>query len=293
MAIPDPARVARVERLIGRAAAHWQPVQGGYSPAARWVARAGDGPSVFVKAATNENTAAWLRMEHVVYEAVRAPFLANVLAWEDDGVAPVLLLEDLSAAAWPPPWTPERVQRALDMLDAVHASAAPEALPELASIEGMHDGWRQVAADPEPFLRLRLCGSAWLGRALGALVEAEEGATLAGDALLHQDVRSDNMCFLDDRAVLVDWNWACRGNALFDAGFWLPSLHVEGGPPPQELMPGRPGVAAVVSGYFAARAGLPPLSVSGNVRALQLRQLRAALPWAAHALGLEPPAAVV
>ena len=53
----------------------------------------------------------------------------------------------------------------------------------------------------------------------------------AGEAFLHLDVRSDNICIADGRAVLVDWNWASLGNPRVDLAFWLPSLSHEGGPP--------------------------------------------------------------
>jgi thiamine kinase-like enzyme len=50
--------------------------------------------------------------------------------------------------------------------------------------------------------------------------------------LLHFDVRSDNLCFRDGRALLIDWNLACIGNPVVDVAAWLPSLHAEGVRPP-------------------------------------------------------------
>ena len=52
-------------------------------------------------------------------------------------------------------------------------------------------------------------------------------------------------------AVLIDWNLACRGNPEMDLGFWLPSLELEGGPPPETLLPDSPIVACWVTGFFA------------------------------------------
>ena len=45
--------------------------------------------------------------------------------------------------------------------------------------------------------------------------------------------------------------------------------------------------AGSMSGFFASKAGLP--GAAARLRALQLRQLRAALPWAALELDLPPP----
>ena len=70
---------------------------------------------------------------------------------------------------------------------------------------------------------------------------AEAEAVLDGTDLLHLDVRSDNLCFVGSRAVLVDWNWACRGNGLVDLAGWVPSLHAEGGPLPESCLAGPAG----------------------------------------------------
>ena len=153
-------------------------------------------------------------------------------------------------------------------------------------------GWDEVAADPDPLLSLDLCSRGWLEETLPALRAAEAATPLAGDALVHCDVRSDNLCVRDGRALLVDWNLACRGNPDFDVAFWLPSLVLEDGPPLAELAERRPGVdafAAYVAGFFACRAGLPPPDGAPAVRAFQLAQLAVALPWAVRVLGLPPP----
>ena len=71
-----------------------------------------------------------------------------------------------------------------------------------------------------------------------------------------------------------------------DIACWLPSLHSEGGPPPEAILPDAPQWAATMSGFFAARAGGPPIPNAPRVREVQLNQLRSALPWAARALDL-------
>ena len=145
-----------------------------------------------------------------------------------------------------------------------------------------------MATAPAAFLALGLCSVHWLEGALPALLAAEQTTVLGGNCLLHFDVRSDNLCLAGDRLVLVDWNWACVGNGRMDVAGWLSSLHAEGGPRPEEILPDEPGFAAFLSGCWAWRAGLPPPVPGSPVRAVQLRQLRAALPWAVRELGLEP-----
>jgi aminoglycoside phosphotransferase (APT) family kinase protein len=145
-----------------------------------------------------------------------------------------------------------------------------------------------VAKEPAAFLGLGLCSAAWLDDSIATLVAAEARAPLAGDSLVHLDVRSDNISFVDRRPVLVDWGWACRGNAAVDVAAWLPSLHLEGGPPPETILPRAPELAALMSGFFADRAGLPGAGHMLRIRALQRAQLGVALPWAVAALGLRP-----
>jgi len=111
---------------------------------------------------------------------------------------------------------------------------------------------------------------------------------LDGDDLVHADVRSDNLCFAGERAILVDWNNACRGNGDLDTAFWAPSLCAEGGPAPEAVGPAGAEWPALVSGYFAARAGLPLIPHAPRVRQVQLQQLQVALPWAQRTLGLPP-----
>jgi hypothetical protein len=135
--------------------------------------------------------------------------------------------------------------------------------------------------------------SAWLEEALPALLEVAGPAVVAGDRLCHFDVRSDNICFREDgSAVLIDWNFAEIGNARLDMAFWLPSLALEGGPPPETILTDAAPEAAVVAGFFASRCGEPPIPDAPGVRELQRRQLTQALPWACRAVGLPVPPAL-
>ena len=241
-----------------------------------------------MKGATDTRTAAWLRTEYGVYSQVRARFLPAMRAWADDGSSPFLVLEDLTGAVWHAPWTTSRIAQVLDTLRQVAATLPPASLGSLEERRAGLSGWARVECEPRPFLQLGLCSAAWLSHGIRALVTAEAQAHLAGGDLVHGDVRSDNLCFAGDRVVLVDWNWACRGNGIVDIAGWLPSLHLEGGPLPETILPEQPHLAAVISGYFAARAGLPVEHASTRIRALQRAQLEIALAWAARALGLPP-----
>ena len=277
----------RVERLLGDRVLTAVAAAGGYTPAGRWLVRLQSGKSVFAKLGTTPYTADALRLESTAYHALRAPFMPALIAWEDDEDAPLLLLEDLKAAQWPPPWSLELVNEVRATLQTIHATRAP--LRAFAEVHGnLGDGWQLVADDPAPFLGLGLASSAWLESSLPILSEASARVVTEGEELCHFDLRSDNLCGTSRGVVLIDWNFACAGNGALDAGFWLPSLEAEGGPAPEATLPSSPEIAAFVSGFFAARAGLPQVPLAPRVREVQRQQLVPALHWAVRALGLPP-----
>jgi phosphotransferase family enzyme len=289
---PSAAIVERVAHAAGSRPVAWEPVARGATPARRWLVKLARGNTAFMKLAADARTAAWLRDEYRVYSQLDREFLPDLVGWDDDGSHPLLLLEDLSHAFWPPPWSDATIEAVWSGLRELRSTRPPEGLPRLEdawrNFEG--EGWKSVAEDPAPFLALGLCSPAWLDVALPTLLEAAGDAVLSGNALVHFDVRSDNLCISRGRAVFVDWNLACVGNPVADVVAWLPSLHAEGGPPPDALAPdGAAELATLVTGRFAANAGLPPIPRAPRVRPLQLMQLRVALPWTARLLGLPPP----
>lgn len=290
-ALAGPSDRGRLADLLGAEVVAAGRVTGGFSQAGRFLLRLGDDRTLFLKQATDDRSAGWLRDEARIYAALREDFLPQVLAFIDDGRRPLLLLEDLSFAHWPPPFSDEQVRRLRETLGRLARVPVPQGVPALPGVWARTPGWREVAVDPGPLLGLGLCDAAWLAAALPVLLAAADPALLAGDSLLHMDVRGDNLCFLPARTVLVDWNWACRGAAEMELALLAPSLHADGGPPPEALLPDAKGLAALVCGLLAARAGLPPDTVPPGVRQEQRRQLAVALPWAARALRLPPPGA--
>lgn len=281
-----PEAVARAEVVLAAGASAWTPVASRYALGDRWLIRLDDGRTVFAKRAIGEATAQWLRREHGLYSALHASFMPELIGWEDAEL-PLLLLEDLSAAHWPPPWPHGSVESVLRTLGELAVTPPPGGLSRL--IDHPPWSWQDVAHDPGLFLGLGLCSAEWLDEALPTLLAASDPSLLDGDCLLHGDVRSDNLCLRDGRTLLVDWNWACVGNPAVDVAFWLPSLTLEGGPEPDEIARDSPGAAAlapIVAGFFAADAGRPAPTGAPSVRSFQLAQLRVALPWAVRVLEL-------
>lgn len=268
-----PGAVARAEGLLGAEAESWaRVVRTGYSQNEHWTATFGDGTRAFLKLARIDPSPQWLRDEAAILATVRGPFAPPFIAFED-GDEPLLVLEDLLPARWPPPWRDGDVEAVLAALADVAQVRAD--VPRLEDVD--LNGWRAIESDPEPFLSTELRDAAWLERMLPTLLAMTEAAPLAGDSLLHCDVRSDNLCVKDGHVVLVDWNHARAGNPRFDVAFWLPSLVLERGPKPQRF--GVDDLAPLVAGFFAARAGLPRPAGAPRVREFQRAQAAVALDW--------------
>ena len=278
----------RVSEAVGKSVRFLRPVQTrGYALAFHAIAEFDDGSTAFVKAGAEEITSEFLRDELRFYRAVQAPFMPRLLGY-DESDPPLLVIEDLSASRWPPPWDDAAIAQVRDALAELWTTPPPAWVPPIVEErEWLLGGWAAIAEDPQPFLSLGLGSADWLDKALPLLRSASESAPIEGDALLHLDVRSDNLCLTDRGAVLVDWNLVHVGNPDLDLAAWAPSLHLEGGPSPEAIIPNAPGLAAALAGFFAARAGLPPPPTAPEVRSFQLDQARIALPWACRELDLE------
>jgi len=279
---PTDDLVERVQRLESRREA-----RAGHTTAQTFVVRLANRDSIFVKRAVDAETAAWLRREYRIYETVQADFLPRLVGWDGNGL-PVLAVEDVSGGRTAPPWTAQSIAQVRSVLEGLAATAMPNDFPSLENYPKRLKCWREIERSAPSFLQLGLVTEGWLKYALPMLIDAESRARLSGSALVHSDVRSDNICFHAERTVLVDWAWACRGNATFDLVSWLPSLHAEGGPQPWEILDDEPALVAMHAGYLAERVTCPGKQ-DPEIRTLQLAQLDSALPWATKLLGLPLP----
>jgi thiamine kinase-like enzyme len=285
--MPHSDLISRIERLVGSKVRSYQTVEGGYTPATRLLCNT-DTTRFFAKAGATPLTSEFLRREICAYQRISGPFMPTLIAWEEHESEPILLIEDLSNHHWPPPWDDRRVELVLSQIATMHSTKIP--LEPYVQVRGKRgSSWQKVAEDPRPFLSIGIADEPWLQRALPILISNEAQCQTEGDSLTHWDLRSDNMCLTNEKAIFIDWNNACLSNPKLDLGFWLPSLAYEGGPLPERIMPDAPEIAAWVSGFFAARAGLPGVVGAPRVRLVQRQQLETALPWVVRALGLPPP----
>ena len=315
-----------VEHMLGRTVVGASTVWGGYTPSATFRLILKGGTTVFFKgvsAAGNQFMRSALRREERVYREVAAikpwaPELLAVVTIEDWHV---LLLEDISDAQHVPPWTTNYARKAAESLAAFHNNGSRFTLPKwlppavkilLGTHFGELSGWRNIIDDQDAKIRLvdlagpaRYDAKVWFERCISYLVEKEASIlTMTGPStLLHTDVRSDNLLFRKDGSVvMVDWPGASLGCGILDAAFFFPSVDAEGGPKPEDMVSWYVaaldshvndgdviGAAVAVSGYFAARAGLPDIPGLPRVRAVQRIQLASALSWVARLTDLPTP----
>jgi len=283
---PAPSVRALMEELLRKRITRACPVTAGYSATQRWLITTELGTRYFCKVGASDPSRDMLRQEAWVYDRLQLPCMPDVVAWRDDAVNPVLILEDLSHCRWPPPWTDRSVAMSLKVIEGIHAVSAP--LLSYAERNGS-DGawWDAIRGQPEPFLRLEVVSPEWLRASLPTLLESEASVSPRGSTVVHCDLRSDNFCFSDSGARLVDWSLACLGNPKIDLGLFLPGLAVEHNLRPQDILPNEAGIASWVAGFFAWHASKAFIPEAPRVRAMQLRHLQAALPWAREQLGLE------
>jgi hypothetical protein len=281
-----------VEDAIGKKSSEWKKPDCGLSPALRFSVALEDKSRVFVKAATDEQTEQWLRTEYLVLSSIREKFMPYVVDWLDKpGTRPVLITQDLSHAYWPAShagvvWRDGDFDLLFKGIKKLSSFGAPPLLPTFQNRSTSL--WAEIADNAEGFLNLKLCSERWFRDSIDALIEAEKKTDKTGDRLVHGDIRSDNICFVDSQILFVDWSHAGRGNRFHDLGRLLPSLHLEGGPVPYQVMPDGGGEAAFGSSELIRRI-LAETSMPEWLNKVFKKLISIELEWAASCLRLEKP----
>ncbi|MEU7689364.1 phosphotransferase [Microbispora hainanensis] len=327
-AVPAHLRLA-VERHLGDHVAEAVTQPGGFSPGVAARLRLAGGGRAFVKAVgpePNPISPGVHRAEARVAAALpaTAPAPRLLASFDEDGWV-VLLFEDVEGRTPAQPWTAAELGLVLGAVAdlAETLTPAPVAVPSAGErLAEEYQGWRRLAAGSGslgadglgadgpgsggPGSRGLGSGGpgsrrpgedgsdvAWARRHLDRLAELEAGwdRAVEGDTMAHADLRADNLLLTaDGRVYVVDWPWACLAAPWFDLLGMLPSVAMQGGPPPAEVFDGHPvaakadpdavtAVLAAQTGYFLQRGSLPPPPGLPTLRAFQLAQGRQALAW--------------
>src|SRR5688500_11181830 len=93
-----------VARCLRREVVHIERLPSSVMRLERYIARVSDGRSVFAKRADASMTR-WVVAELPVYEHLRTAVVPAFLGVDRHPEGCTIVLEDLSRAKWPPPWT--------------------------------------------------------------------------------------------------------------------------------------------------------------------------------------------
>ncbi|SDS69954.1 phosphotransferase family protein [Actinopolymorpha singaporensis] len=227
--------------------------------------------------------------------AARIPSAAPVpaLRWtleEFDWV--VLCFDDVPGRPPARPWKPNELTDVLTALTALAEvmTPAPEGLvvPQAGDWLAEDFGyWRRLA-------RASGADGSTVDPQVAELATLEEAApaALAGDSVVHCDLRDDNVILGDDgRVWFCDWNWPSRGPAWLDLVTVLISACGDGYDA-TALLSAHPlgenadgdavdAVLAGLAGYFADSSLQPAVSGSPYLRAHQAWYAQATLSWLA------------
>ncbi|WP_029290165.1 phosphotransferase family protein [Cellulomonas sp. HZM] len=295
----------RITELAGAQVTAEISATSGFSPGFAAVLELADGRGVFVKAVSSEqnpHSPVLARSEIRVAACLPPQVPAPRLLWSaDDGDWVILGFEVVHGRSPELPWSGDDLDA---VLAAMERLADAEPLPghdlRLADDQLAEDfsGWRRLAAMDRDAQDRAADRGGELGRwALAnldrlVLCEQESLAAVSGDALVHGDLRADNVLLDPDhrRVWLIDWPHASVGAPWIDLAFMLPSVALQGGGDPAKIFRSqassdgvsddtlRAGLAGL-AGYFVWSSLQAPPPGIPNLRRFQAAQGAAALRW--------------
>ncbi|PFG20264.1 phosphotransferase [Serinibacter salmoneus] len=293
--LPESLRAA-VQQRIG-AVIQWRSHDHGYSPGPALTLTT-DHDEVFLKAAFlagNPHTVALHRREAEIAAVLPAGTPTPSLRWSNEVAGWVVLVFDAHPGSVPPlPWRSEALDAVAHLTARLAEITAPDSLDRLVE-RARYEGLRRLAGEPHPGLETF---DPWLAGNLDALASIEGTWTTHcdGDRLLHHDLRRDNVLLDESNAVAIDWPHAVAGAGFTDLVGWLPSLHLEGGPAPEEMLRRHPlgraaapeavtSFIAAIAGYFVRSSLQPPPPGIPHLRGFQRAQGEVCIAWLRERLG--------
>jgi len=291
--IPPPVR-ADIEKRLGMRVVEAVSQRGGFSPGLA-VRVAGDGGGrAFVKAISHRHPASvpFYRREAWVAERLPRALATPALLFCDeyDGWI-VLAFEDVEGRPPALPWRTREVALILDAIDRMSEVGDPCPVSGMEAWggddPGAWPGWRLVAGTPAvDRLAPHVAGR------LDALVELEARYPVAarGSALVHADLRVDNILIAPDGVRFVDWACAARAAPWLDAMYFCLNAAVHGLDDPDRVFRGHrlasgvPSEAlqvllAAVAGRMVHLSGLPAIAGLPALRDFQALVAASAWKW--------------
>lgn len=296
--VPDTL-VAQIEAAAGSSVALVEGSAFGFSPGFAGVVRFADGSNQFLKVMSASRDP-WSidinRREALVLADLPGEVPAPRLCWKfEAGEWLVVAIEALDG---------DHPQASNDP---AHADAVWAALSDLADVKApaslpafhvhhadLFTQWRDFAEAPNLDARLASLGpnGEWVESRLPLFMEWEQDAieVTEGDALVHGDLRADNMLLTSGGIAIVDWPHASRGAPWIDLAGHLPAHEMYGGGAARAVFRAHPLASAVsadaerafvctLAGYFTLQSTEPPPPALPGLREFQRAQAIPALKW--------------
>jgi len=277
---------------------------GGFSPGVAVRVELEDGRRAFIKAAhPDRNPVApdVHRREARIVAALPIEAPVSRLLWVlDDGPGGwvVLAFEDIDGRMPVVPWRPRDLDAVLAAMTALARDLTPSPLGRdlvgdaAEAFEPDVDGWASIVD------ALPVGLDDWSRRHLDGLVRLEAAALEAvrGTTLVHGDIRADNVLLTADGVRIVDWPHARIGQPWLDLVWFAPSVGMQGGPEPAELLAdfapadaadpdALDAAIAAVAAFFTIHALRPPPPGLPTLRPFQAAQGEVARRWLADRTG--------
>lgn len=299
-ALPDAIR-AWVATELGSPVVEAATQAGGFSPGVAARVVCADGTRAFVKAVgepLNPQSPGLHRKEIRLASVLpEHPALPRVLATYDDGTWVALLIEDLQGRHPRLPWEQAELRRVLDTLAELAPLLDPSPLPAdeigdiAADLTETLAAWPALAAAPPADL------DPWTLRHLDRLAELAATPIASGSALVHVDLRADNVLLTaDGRLCVFDWAQANVGPGWIDPVVLLLEVHAHGGHDVDAILADHPLTRSVdpeqvtlavlaISGLMQRQSRQPTPPGLPKLRAYQRAYADASADWLRRRLG--------
>lgn len=287
--IPDSLR-NRAEQAVATPLHEIASATGGFTPGVASTVAGESGARFFVKAIarhTSEVAGAYLREARIAEALPSQTPSPRLLWWHDDGTWIVMVFEHVDG----------RTPVITDLGPVMRAVAAlgetpgPPGLPRIVDeFAGNFTGWSDIAGAAS-WTAVTVAYPELAGASIDVLAAREKRWTDAADgtALVHGDLRLDNMILAADGVRIVDWPNACTGAGWVDLVLMTPSLAMHG-VDVERLLDEHPltreadredldTILVAAAGYFVSRSLLPPPPPAPAVRDFQRAQAKALLAW--------------
>lgn len=292
----------QIEAYLGSSVVNTVTQVGGFSPGVAVRLYTADDRCFFLKALgtdINPTSVIFHRKEIRINQHLPENSFAPDLLWSlndtEDTEWAVLLFDNVEGENPATPWNESDLQRVMvamnQLSDTLTPSPITEGMPSASDYFSQRiNGWQRIQSG-EAFVKVDQLDD-WSKRNLDKLCELEKQApsAVAGDTLVHFDIRADNIVITDDEVYFVDWPHASIGAKWLDTVLFAPSVVMQSDLSAEDLLQlhsacreadpdAITAAVASVAGMLTYNSFLPSPAGLPTLRAFQAAQAEVAREW--------------